>query len=295
MAATAALFDDDIRSGGVEYATARQKERIVQNLAARANAENLAATTGYAAFDAIDGKRDGVPTVAGLAASEFELNARTAKLAVAFGPGSKAYDPNVYGAIQTSLATNARMIGEWNAIADAQLVDDVKLWGRYVLKGGAFFAGGVGLAANVAETGIAFNNGEISANEAALSMSLNARGISGGRSLVAIDRSAIPASSAAQGARLGDHLRQLEKYGSQGFKELENGRFRYFGDVAPANTPGEMVGRRLVREWDPASGVTRTWHETLDAAGNVRQVRPQTSGAKVHYQFDADGKYIGKW
>ena len=59
--------------------------------------------------------------------------------------------------------------------------------------------------------------------------------------------------------------------------------------------PGEMVGRRLVREWDPATGATRTWHETLDGAGNIRQVRPQTGGAKVHYRFDANGKYVGKW
>ncbi|MBS2534268.1 hypothetical protein KGQ20_15970 [Catenulispora sp. NF23] len=35
-----------------------------------------------------------------------------------------------------------------------------------------------------------------------------------------------------------------------------------------------MVGRRLVREWDPATGAKRTWHETLDGAGRVRQVRP---------------------
>jgi hypothetical protein len=103
----------------------------------------------------------------------------------------------------------------------------------------------------------------------------------------------VPASSMAQGARLAEHLRQWEKYGSQGFKELENGRSRYYGDLDLARTPGTMIGRRVVREWDPATGATRTWHETLDAAGNVRQVRPQTGDAKIHYGFDADGNFIG--
>ena len=103
------------------------------------------------------------------------------------------------------------------------------------------------------------------------------------------------AESALQGAQLNRHLTQLEKYGSAGSKTLENGRIRYYGDVAPARTPGDMVGRRLVREWDPSSNATRTWHETLDGAGTVRQVRPVTDGPKIHYRFDANGNYIGSW
>jgi len=103
------------------------------------------------------------------------------------------------------------------------------------------------------------------------------------------------AKSALQGAQLNRHLSQLEKYGSAGSKMLQNGRIRYYGDVAPARTPGEMVGRRLVREWDPWSNAIRTWHETLDGAGTVRQVRPVTDGPKVHYRFDANGNYIGSW
>ncbi len=59
-----------------------------------------------------------------------------------------------------------------------------------------------------------------------------------------------------------------------------------------------MAGRRVVREWDPATGAKRTWHETLDHQGNIRQVRPDvkmTGGKKVHYTFDRDGNFTGSW
>ena len=103
------------------------------------------------------------------------------------------------------------------------------------------------------------------------------------------------ADSALQGARLGEHLRQLEKYGQAGFKELESGRIRYYGNIDPATTPGTMAGRRLVREWDPSTGAARTWHETVDQAGRVRIVRPETGGSKVHYMFDEHGNYTGSF
>jgi len=103
------------------------------------------------------------------------------------------------------------------------------------------------------------------------------------------------ASSAAQGAKLAEHLRQAAKYGKAGHRELENGRIRYYGDLSLARTPGEMVGRRLVREWDPSSGATRMWHETLDGTGTIRIVRPVTPGPKTHYMFDANGGYAGSW
>ncbi|WP_280953944.1 RHS repeat domain-containing protein [Methylobacterium terrae] len=108
------------------------------------------------------------------------------------------------------------------------------------------------------------------------------------------ENQAVPSSS-AEGARLKEHLRQAQKYGKGGVKELENGRIRYYGIIDPAKTPGDMIGRRVVREWNPVTGRTRTWHETIDAAGNVRQVRPETGGAKVHFRFDANDNYIGKW
>ncbi len=87
------------------------------------------------------------------------------------------------------------------------------------------------------------------------------------------------ASSALKGEQLRKHLGQLEKYGKAGFKELENGRIRYYGELKRASKAGEMVGRRVVREWDPATNATRTWMETLDHGGRVRIVRPETGGA----------------
>jgi RHS repeat-associated protein len=101
------------------------------------------------------------------------------------------------------------------------------------------------------------------------------------------------AESAAAGARLRDHLRQLERYGKTGVRELENGKIRYYGFFEPASKPGEMTGRRLVREWDPVTGADRTWHETLDGSGRIRIVRPQVPGPKRHHVFDRNGRYEG--
>ncbi|SKA03582.1 RHS repeat-associated core domain-containing protein [Chitinophaga eiseniae] len=100
---------------------------------------------------------------------------------------------------------------------------------------------------------------------------------------------------ASEAAKFSKHLSQLEKYGQAGFKELQNGRFRYYGNVTPASTPGEMIGRRVVREWNPATGGTRTWMETLDGADRIRIVRPETGGVKVHFMFDKSGNFIKKW
>jgi len=103
------------------------------------------------------------------------------------------------------------------------------------------------------------------------------------------------ATSSLQGAKLNDYYRQLEKYGQAGVKELENGSFRFYSEVKPARTQGEMAGARLVREWDPSSGKTRTWYETVDHAGNVRSVAPKpVVEEKNHRIFDADGNYKGR-
>ncbi|RNG24142.1 citrate synthase [Streptomyces botrytidirepellens] len=59
-----------------------------------------------------------------------------------------------------------------------------------------------------------------------------------------------------------------------------------------------MIGRRLVREWDPSTDTTRIWHETLDHDRKVRIVRPDisfTDGKKVHYMFDGNGKLTNTW
>ncbi|EBQ8819770.1 MAG TPA: citrate synthase [Enterobacter asburiae] len=56
-----------------------------------------------------------------------------------------------------------------------------------------------------------------------------------------------------------------------------------------------MAGARLVREWDPKTGQTRTWYETLDHAGNIRSVAPKpVTNDKNHHIFDADGNYQGR-
>ncbi|MFI0449616.1 polymorphic toxin-type HINT domain-containing protein [Actinomadura sp. 6N118] len=104
------------------------------------------------------------------------------------------------------------------------------------------------------------------------------------------------ADNAANAAKLKRFYSQAQKYGQGGIKELESGRIRFYGNVTPARNPGEMIGRRLVREWDPGTDATRIWHETLDGFGNVRIVRPDvnaTGGKKIHYLFDVDGYFTG--
>jgi len=103
------------------------------------------------------------------------------------------------------------------------------------------------------------------------------------------------AESAANGARLNEQLRLTEEYGAGGVRELPDGRMRFYGEETPARTPGEMSDGRLVREWDPARDIQRTWYETLDHEGNIRIVRPETGGPKVHYMFGPDGTYQGSW
>ena len=98
------------------------------------------------------------------------------------------------------------------------------------------------------------------------------------------------ADTLSDGLLLNQHLRHLERYGSAGMRELENGRIRYYGDMVPASTSGTMSGRRLVREWNPSTGNSRTWHETIDRRGRVRIVRPVNED--LHRLFDENGNYI---
>jgi hypothetical protein len=94
---------------------------------------------------------------------------------------------------------------------------------------------------------------------------------------------------------LREHLRQWQEYGKEGYKVLQNGRIRYYGTIDPANVPGEMQGRRVVREWEPNTGYKRTWHETVDHNGRVRRVRPQENNPNhYHYDFDEQGNYLGR-
>ncbi len=54
-----------------------------------------------------------------------------------------------------------------------------------------------------------------------------------------------------------------------------------------------MAGLRRVREWNPSSGITHTWFETIDYHGRIRIVRPETGGPKIHFMYDAEGNYVG--
>jgi len=87
-----------------------------------------------------------------------------------------------------------------------------------------------------------------------------------------------------------------EKYGRGGDKALENDRIRYYGLIQPTDDGSELAGRRYVHEFDTMTGCTRGWHETVDRAGKVRQIRPERNdGIARHYQFDGNGRYRGSW
>lgn len=102
------------------------------------------------------------------------------------------------------------------------------------------------------------------------------------------------AKLSTNGVKLNEHLRQLEKYGNGGFKNLQNGKIRYYS--SSKQNSGDLNLFRSAREWNPSTGNSRTWMETLNPAGKVIQVRPEfNNGNKTHYLFNELGKYIGKW
>jgi hypothetical protein len=102
-----------------------------------------------------------------------------------------------------------------------------------------------------------------------------------------------PAVRATSKALLAKPLALLEKYGTASFRQLQNGRLRYYGELVRASKEGTMAGRRLVRELDPSTGAVRTWHETLDQAGRVRIIRAEDGAYNVHYMFDEAGNFVG--
>jgi hypothetical protein len=111
-----------------------------------------------------------------------------------------------------------------------------------------------------------------------------------------ITREMYRSESLYQSHLLNTHLTQLEKYGAQGYRQLQNNKIRYYGELKTPVKNGEMIGRRRVREWNPENGLKRTWHETLDGNNNVRIVRPERNdGSKIHYVFDNRGNFIGTW
>ena len=90
-------------------------------------------------------------------------------------------------------------------------------------------------------------------------------------------------------------LKYTEKYGLDARKILSDGRIRYYGKLVQASKSGEMAGRRVVQELNLSIGNIRTWQETLDHVGNIRQVRPQLGPSKTHHMFDVNGNYTGMW
>ncbi len=81
----------------------------------------------------------------------------------------------------------------------------------------------------------------------------------------------------------------------KGFKVPQNGCIRYYGAIDPSKKPGPMIGRRMVREWDPARNLYRTWHETLDKNLKVRIIRVENGDPKVHYMFNEQGTFESFW
>ncbi len=76
--------------------------------------------------------------------------------------------------------------------------------------------------------------------------------------------------------------------------KMANGSIRQYGQFKKAKTKGTMAGARKVKEL-ASNGKKRTWYETLDKSGKVRQVSPKDNRGYRHYMFNAKGKYIGRW
>jgi len=113
----AAEFAADVQIGGVAYASARHRTKVIQELAAAANAESWA---DYAADDALDGRIDGVPFRVGgwkLSGTEVEQVRNMATAAYAAGE----IDVNVRNAIFASADHNDALLAQWNAAADAEI------------------------------------------------------------------------------------------------------------------------------------------------------------------------------
>ncbi len=78
-------------------------------------------------------------------------------------------------------------------------------------------------------------------------------------------------------------------------KKLADGRIRQYEKFKVSRTPGKMAGAQRVKEFNPATGKTKSWYQTVDHAGKVRQVRPFDGKGYRHYKFNTKGKYIGRW
>lgn len=88
----------------------------------------------------------------------------------------------------------------------------------------------------------------------------------------------------------------LPKVAQNYSRKLPDRRINSYGKFRPANKPGKMIGARKVTQFNPRTGMSKSWNETLDSAGRVRQIQPLKGNIKTkHYRFDKNGRYVGKW
>ncbi|MBH5403073.1 hypothetical protein HZZ13_35545, partial [Bradyrhizobium sp. CNPSo 4010] len=236
---------------------------------------------------------------AALAANQASINAQIAAMNNSMAAQAAMYIPPMPQAQSTPAATVSQFAPVAQAPITSSLASNALGYLHNALMAASFAPSAIGAAASAVDGLLYlaegdFTNGGIGLAAAVLGIGADAGLIRLGLKGAQLGTDALR-GSAAQGARLAEHLRQAQSYGKGGYKELQNGRVRYYGEMQAARTSGPMAGRRLVREWDPVSGNTRTWNETLDTSGQVRIVRPETGGQKVHYQFDQTGKYVGSW
>ena len=77
-----------------------------------------------------------------------------------------------------------------------------------------------------------------------------------------------PAHSAVNAANLRQLAEYANKYGEPTF--LDNGTVVFRGPLKPATNPGPSTGSRYVKAWNPDTGFTLGWYETILADGTPR-------------------------
>ncbi|GEM_PF-6098353 len=65
------------------------------------------------------------------------------------------------------------------------------------------------------------------------------------------------------------------------FRNLPDGRVRYYEKEALAVKLGPTRGRSHVTEWNPNTGQVRVWEETYDHMGKVNRVHPKMNNGEI--------------
>lgn len=86
-----------------------------------------------------------------------------------------------------------------------------------------------------------------------------------------------------------------KKVASNYSRKLPDGRINTYGKFRPSKTPGRMAGGQKVKQYNPRTNQTRSWYQTVDHRGKVRQVRPFDGKGYRHYTFNSQGRYTGRW